>query len=180
MDTVEWMMSTIGHMVYGNYQFGGYNHADFGKANDQVFMSELHEALSHLQPHEGHITEEEEFEEDLGRALEEEYAHQHTVEYEHDRDFAAAHEFNHHEVVDPQHLEAREYHGGEWATGHHEVEEEPSWRDDHYHDHTGFELQRHAYEEDHHSMLHDTAVVERQHEDGVEHIDNERLHQSYG
>jgi len=48
MDTVEWMMSTIGHMVYGNYQFGGYNHSDFGKANDQVFMSELHEALSHL------------------------------------------------------------------------------------------------------------------------------------
>ena len=61
MDTVEWMMGTIGHMVYGNYQFGGYNHSDFGKANDQVFMSELHEALSHLQPHEGHITQEEEF-----------------------------------------------------------------------------------------------------------------------
>ena len=83
MDTVEWMMSTIGHMVYGNYQFGGYNHADFGKANDQVFMSELHEALSHLQPHEGFITEEELFEEDLGRAIEQEYAHQEHVRDEH-------------------------------------------------------------------------------------------------
>jgi len=48
MDTVEWMMGEIGPMVYGNYQFGGYDHSDFGKANDQVFMSELHEALSHL------------------------------------------------------------------------------------------------------------------------------------
>lgn len=38
-------------MVYGNYQFGGYAHEDFGKANDSVFMNELHEALSHLHPH---------------------------------------------------------------------------------------------------------------------------------
>lgn len=59
MESVEWMMGEIGHMVYGNYQFGGYDHSDFGKANDQVFMSELHEALSHLQPHHGHIDEEE-------------------------------------------------------------------------------------------------------------------------
>ena len=73
MDSVEWMMSTIGHMVYGNYQFGGYDHSDFGKANDQVFMGELHEALSYLQPHDGYHTEEEQFEEDLGRALETEY-----------------------------------------------------------------------------------------------------------
>ena len=36
MSTVEWMMGQIGHMVYGNYQFGGYDHADFGKANDDV------------------------------------------------------------------------------------------------------------------------------------------------
>ena len=38
-------------MIYGNYQFGGYSHEDFGKANDSVFMNELHEALSHLHPH---------------------------------------------------------------------------------------------------------------------------------
>ena len=38
-------------MIYGNYQFGGYAHEDFGKANDSVFMNELHEALSHLHPH---------------------------------------------------------------------------------------------------------------------------------
>lgn len=48
MNTVEELMGTIGHMVYGNYQFSGYDHADFGKANDDVFMEELHEALSHL------------------------------------------------------------------------------------------------------------------------------------
>ena len=41
-------------MVYGNYQFGGYSHEDFGKANDSVFMNELHEALSHLHPHKHH------------------------------------------------------------------------------------------------------------------------------
>ena len=44
-------MQRIGGMVYGNYQFGGYAHEDFGKANDSVFMNELHEALSHLHPH---------------------------------------------------------------------------------------------------------------------------------
>ena len=74
MDSVEWMMSRIGHMVYGNYQFGGYDHVDFGKANDSVFMGELHEALSHLQPHHD-LSDDERFEEDLGRALEEEYEH---------------------------------------------------------------------------------------------------------
>ena len=42
-------------MVYGNYQFGGYSHEDFGKANDSVFMNELHEALSHLHPHRHHV-----------------------------------------------------------------------------------------------------------------------------
>ena len=41
-------------MIYGNYQFGGYSHEDFGKANDDVFMNELHEALSHLHPHVHH------------------------------------------------------------------------------------------------------------------------------
>ena len=81
LDSVEWMMSRIGHMVYGNYQFGGYDHADFGKANDSVFMGELHEALSHLQPHD--YDEEEQFEHDLSRALEEEFEHQRDVDFEH-------------------------------------------------------------------------------------------------
>lgn len=52
MDQTEWMMGRIGKMVYGNYQFGGYSHEDFGIANDHVFMNELHEALSHLRPHD--------------------------------------------------------------------------------------------------------------------------------
>ena len=51
IDQTEWIMQRIGGMVYGNYQFGGYAHEDFGKANDSVFMNELHEALSHLHPH---------------------------------------------------------------------------------------------------------------------------------
>ena len=67
METVEWAMSRIGHMVYGNYQFGGYDHADFGKANDAVFMGELHEALSHLQPHLG-LLEGKGFDERQGEA----------------------------------------------------------------------------------------------------------------
>ena len=52
MDQTEWMMGRIGKMIFGNYQFGGYSHADFGIANDHVFMNELHEALSHLRPHD--------------------------------------------------------------------------------------------------------------------------------
>jgi len=32
MEQVEWMMDQIGHLVFGNYQFGGYDHSDFGKA----------------------------------------------------------------------------------------------------------------------------------------------------
>jgi pimeloyl-ACP methyl ester carboxylesterase len=57
MDQTEWMLGRIGKMVYGNYQFGGYSHADFGIANDHVFMNELHEALSHLRPldHDHHM-----------------------------------------------------------------------------------------------------------------------------
>ena len=154
MDSVEWMMSCVGHMVYGNYQFGGYNHSDFGKANDSVFMSELHEALSHLQPHDHHITQEEEFAEDLSRALEEEHEHQHDEDYEHEREVQLAYEFDHQE------------------TGHHhEAEDQASWRDDKYHDHSGFDLVSHHYESDHHGMQH-------QEEDEVEHFDNERLHQS--
>ena len=68
-------MSQIGHMVYGNYQFGGYDHSDFGRANNSVFMEELHEALSHLQPHE----DVDQFEEDLAKALDFEI---HEAEYE--------------------------------------------------------------------------------------------------
>lgn len=85
MDTVEWVMSRIGHMVYGNYQFGGYDHADFGRANDPIFMNELHEALSHLQPHEEY-TPGELLEEDMSRALEHEYEHEISAEKQHDRD----------------------------------------------------------------------------------------------
>ena len=172
MDTVEWMMSTIGHMVYGNYQFGGYNHADFGKANDQVFMSELHEALSHLQPHEGHITQEEEFEEDLGRALEEEYAHAHAVEMVHEGELAVAHDLGLHDVVVAP-LVQDVYHSSTW--------EEPSWRDDHYHDHAGFDLTttHHTYEVDHRGMRYEPVVNQVQ-EKGVEHYVNESYHQNYG
>lgn len=78
MDSVEWLMSRIGHPIYGNYQFGGYDHADFGKANDAVFMNELHEALSHLRPPESHLTDRDvDFVHDLERALESEYQHLH-------------------------------------------------------------------------------------------------------
>ena len=135
MDTVEWMMETVGHMVYGNYQFGGYDHADFGKANDSVFMSELHEALSHLQPHMGSIEEHEHFEEDLSRAVEHEYEHEmQEAEYEHMLDEELVHEHEgYHE--DPLHemLDVED----------HDLEE-PSWRDDKYHAHTGFDLRRNS------------------------------------
>ena len=49
-ETMEWIMSTIGERVYGNYEFAGYDHADFSIANDHVYMGELLEALSRLQP----------------------------------------------------------------------------------------------------------------------------------
>ena len=152
MESVEWMMATIGHMVYGNYQFGGYDHADFGRANDSAFMEELHEALSHLQPHEGPYHRDLMFSEDLEHALEAEYAHQ---------------EFEIHQDMELDHLEPV------FAEGYHEVESEPSWRDDHYHDHSGFDLPRDGGEEHHEAR-------EEQREDGVEHFDNERLHQGYG
>lgn len=61
MDQTEWMMGRVGKMVYGNYQFGGYSHADFGIANDHVFMNELHEALSHLRPYDEPQEKEEDF-----------------------------------------------------------------------------------------------------------------------
>ena len=46
------MIEMIGANVYSNFKFGGYTHTDFGKANDQVFMTELLEALNHLEPHD--------------------------------------------------------------------------------------------------------------------------------
>ena len=133
METVEWAMSRIGHMVYGNYQFGGYDHADFGKANDAVFMGELHEALSHLQPHLGLLAEEDMFQADLSRALEQEYVHESLAE-----ELALSHELGHH--LEPVHFtpgyaEPMSYGGSEI------VIDEPSWRDDKYHDHAGFDLQ---------------------------------------
>ena len=73
-----------------------------------------------------------------------------------------AHEFGHHIVPDYE-GDARDYY-------HHEEEDRPgSWRDDKYHDHRGFDLSAHNYEQDHHGFR----------QDGVEHIDNERLHQAY-
>jgi len=83
MHTVEWMMGEIGHMVYGNYQFGGYDHADFGRANDQIFMNELHEALAHLQPNHGH-EDPHQLEEDLSHALQEEFQRQDEEDLEHE------------------------------------------------------------------------------------------------
>ena len=53
MDQVEWLMDEIGHLVYGNYQFGGYDHADFGKAQGDVFMQQINDALYHLDPSQG-------------------------------------------------------------------------------------------------------------------------------
>ena len=167
MDSVEWMMGTIGHMVYGNYQFGGYDHADFGKANDQVFMGELHEALSHLQPHDLHYTPEERLEEDIAHALLEEYHHEREADLEHERDVEAMHEHGYgepihhyeheheHEVM--HHLP--EMHYGPQAHDLHEVaseDDKASWRDDKYQGHAGFDLSpRHheaAYEsEGHHA-----------------------------
>lgn len=70
MDQTEWMMGRIGKMIYGNYQFGGYSHADFGIANDHVFMNELHEALSHLRPHDAPHTDMYPY--DLDRIVDEE------------------------------------------------------------------------------------------------------------
>ena len=100
MDSVEWMMSRIGHMVYGNYQFGGYDHADFGHANDSVFIGELHEALSHLQPHEFLHERELQFRADLDHALEHEYQHEYEMDQEHLKDielglaYASEYEFD--------------------------------------------------------------------------------------
>ena len=134
MDTVEWMMGEIGHMIYGNYQFGGYDHSDFGKANDQVFMSELHEALSHLQPHLGVLDSEEQFHEDLAHSLEQEIDYSHHAQFEHS--------VMGHDSFDLGHLEPDVV-----------VHEDPEglgaahWRDDKYHDHGGFDLRANANEE---------------------------------
>ena len=101
------------------------------------------------------------------------------MEYEHERDLAEAHEFGHHGADIA--LEHPAIHGSEWTAGHvAHIEEEPSWRDDHYHDHTGFNLQPVHYEMDHRGMHHYNQVGEEaQEEDGVEHYDNERYHQQY-
>ena len=95
-------------------------------------------------------------EQDLSRALEEEYDHQLHADIEHDRDVELAHTLGHHEVlaVEGEH----ELYIGSELHGHHEVEDVPSWRD--HHEHTGFDLKN-------------------QQEDGVEHLDNEKLHQAY-
>ena len=130
-------MSRIGHMIYGNYQFGGYDHADFGKANDAIFMGELHEALSHLQPYEGPLEQEMEFEVDLSRALEDEYAHERVVsQIEREAELAHA------EAYHMQPFAAELYQGeiGDPGSVTHTYEEEPSWRDDHDHFHSGFDL----------------------------------------
>jgi len=120
MDSVAWMMDKIGHMVYGNYQFGGYDHADFGKANDAVFMQELHEALSHLRPPETEALFEEEFEHALGEEIEfereaeeredawrqaewEEEAYEHEYVEEFLEDHAWAPEEFHHDDFDLRH-----------------------------------------------------------------------------
>ena len=116
-------------------------------------MSELHEALSHLQPHDGHMSPHEQFEEDLGRALEEEIEHQYKVEDMYEQDVAFAHELGHHgePVLAVQHGFDTIYHGSE-VQPYHVVEDEPSWRDDKYHDHTGFDLTQHSYEADNQGM----------------------------
>ena len=56
-DTVEFMMQELGSLVYANYHFQGYHHADFGRANNSTFMDELLVALAHLDPHSGIMTE---------------------------------------------------------------------------------------------------------------------------
>jgi hypothetical protein len=163
MDSVETMMSDIGHMVYANYQFGGYDHADFGTANDQVFMEELHEALSHLRPHEGHIISER-FEEDLEHALTKEYEKEerdhewredHRHEYSGDEeigydDYYSRHsDYSDDDHYDMVHLPEPFLHERTYAE---EQEEEARWRDDKNHGHdTGFDLRKypHEYEEDH-------------------------------
>lgn len=101
------------------------------------------------------------FEADLSRALEEEYEHQHA-DFEHEREVELAHEYGHH--LEPIHM-SEEGHHGDFVE--HEMIEEPSWRDDKYHDHDGFNLQMDL---GHSDMRHESR------EEGVEHWDNERLH----
>ena len=84
LDQTEWLMSKIGKMVYGNYQFGGYTHSDFGSANDSVFMNELHEALAHLRPVEHHTHV------DMGHHLGDAEFDLHT-RIEHEREIEASH-----------------------------------------------------------------------------------------
>ncbi len=97
------------------------------------------------------------------------------AEYEHLLDEELAHEHVYHE--DPVHelLEHESVYGSQRHMLH-DVEdhdlEEPSWRDDKYHAHTGFDLRRNSNTE--------SPVENKFEEDGVEHFDNERLHQSYG
>ena len=73
---------------------------------------------------------------------------------------------------------------------HHVVDDEPSWRDDKYHDHKGFFLteqpshvveETHVVDEPYHQPLNLSLGhhLEYEHEDGVENFDNERLHRSF-
>ena len=168
MDTVEWMMETVGHMVYGNYQFGGYDHSDFGKANDSVFMGELHEALSHLQPHVGPHEEIVHFEEDLSRAIQTEFDHEEReADIDHEMEMQE-HMLHHYSEEDPESYEMQRHY-------RHGVEEEEgaSWRDDKYHDHAGFDLRRpHEFEQDHHGIEHESIG---HYNDVLEHsVDHER------
>ena len=57
---------------------------------------------------------------------------------------------------------------------HHEGEGDiASWRDDHYHDHSGFDLSPHRYETDHHGMRHEEVISEMREHEPSQHWESE-------
>jgi len=136
-------------------------------------MSELHEALSHLQPHHGFLDDDQQFKEDLKHSLEQEIDLQHASQFEHS--------VLSHDSYDIGHL------AGDHVVIH-EVHDEPEivahWRDDKYHDHGGFDLRPDA--DLSHGSEHVASKKEIGHEeslglnknlsakeDGVEHVHHE-------
>ena len=119
-------------------------------------MSELHEALSHLQPHEEHH-EHERFDEDLDFALASEHEKEererewredfdHEYSDDHYPDFGYDDDYYDHQMV---HLPER-FHSE--RTYGEELEEEASWRDEQERSHDGgFDLREnphHEYQEE--------------------------------
>ena len=100
----------------------------------------------------------------MGRGIEREYEHElKEAEFVHRIDDELAHEHGYHEVVEPSlhETEDREFYGSQRHMMHDvEDHEEPSWRDDKYHDHSGFDLRQHDYEQDHRGISHEVRSEE--------------------